>query len=254
MKSAETRADEKFALELLRKHLSEHGDSEYRCEVKANDPPDLIVIWENGDKWGVEVTQTHQHVASIDGSRIVSSEHVLVLLRRFAQELGRTTENIRKRDYFLGLGSDPLSLQQEMIPRFDRKWQKETEEAIRRHMLSEEGCILRLPGAWLKPGEPGNDWRFTASPGVAEIPSTTEAMLWRAFRDKTEGLSRWNGDFDQRWLLLLNCYPLASDIDDMKEALREFADWWEESARFDGVFWSGYPDRTLIPISLPESF
>ena len=77
-------------------------------------------------------------------------------------------------------------------------------------------------------------------------------MLWRAFRDKTDSLSRWNGDFDQRWLLLLNCYPLASDIDDMKEALCDFARWSEESVGFNGVFWSGYSDRTLIPIELQE--
>ena len=246
------RADEKFALELLRNYLCEHGDSEFRCEVNANDPPDIIVKWKNGERWGVEVTQTYQQVVSSDGSRIVSSEQVLVLHRRFAQELGRTTENIRKLDYFLGLGSIPLSLQKEMIPRYDRKWRQETDKAIRRHILSEERSILRLPGAWFKPGEPGSSWRFSVSPGVAEIPSTTEAMLWRAFRDKTDGLSRWNGDFDQRWLLLLNNYPLASDIDDMKEALRDFAGWSEESVRFNGVFWSGDPDGTLIPITFPE--
>ncbi len=242
-----------FALELLREYLSEHVDPIFQCKVNANDPPDIIVTWESGDQWGVEVTQTHQLVASIDRTRVVSSAGVEAVLRRFAQELGRTTENIRKRDYFLGLGSAPLSLQQEMIHRYDRKWRKETEAAIRNHILSEEVSILRLSGAWLQPGEPGNGWRFTVSPGVAEIPSTIESMLWRAFRDKTKGLSRWNGDFEQRWLLLLNCYDLASDIGDMKEALRDFAGWSEESFGFHGVFWSGYPDRTLIPISLPKS-
>lgn len=239
--SVEVRADEKFALELLRNYLSEHGDSEFRCEINANDPPDLIVIWENGDRWGVEVTQTHQQIVSIDRSKVVSSASVEAALRSFGEELGKMTEQIRKRDYFLNLWPDSL-----------RK-KEETKKAIWKHIASSEVAPLyTYEHVWLDSSNLGNRWTVGVSPGVAEIPSTTEAMLWRAFRDKTDGLSRWNGDFDQRWLLLLNNYPLASDIDDMKEALRDFAGWSEESVRFNGVFWSGYSDMTLMPIVLQE--
>ena len=241
MKSTETRADEKFAIELLGDHLNEHGDSEFRCEMNANHPPDIIVIWKNGDRWGVEVTQTHQHIASIDRSKVVSSAGVEAALVCFGEELGKMTEQIRKRDYFLKLWPDSL-----------RK-KEETKKTIWRHIASSEVDPLYIyEHVWLNSSNLGNRWTVGVSPGVAEIPSTTELMLWRAFRDKTKGLSRWNGDFDQRWLLLLNCYPLASDIDDMEEALRDFAGWSEESVRFNGVFWGGYPDRTLKPISLLE--
>ena len=240
--SSEVRADENFALQLLRNYLSEHVDLKFQCKVNANDPPDLIVTWESGEQWGVEVTQTHQHVASIDRTKVVSSASIEAALRRFGEELGEMTEEIRKRDYFLTLWPDSL-----------RK-KEETKRVIWQHIASGEVKRLYIyEEVWLNPRNPGNRWTVRVSPGVAEIPSTTEFMLWRAFRGKTKGLPRWNGDFDQRWLLLLNCYPLASDIDDMKEVLRDFAGWSEESVGFDGVFWSGDNDRTLIPISLSES-
>ena len=97
---------------------------------------------------------------------------------------------------------------------------------------------------------------LTVSPGVSDVsPFMTEKMLWHAFHNKTKGLSRWNGDFEQRWLLLLNCYPLASDFDeDMKEALHDFAKWMEEEfGRFYGVLWSERHDRELFPIFLSSS-
>ena len=63
----EAKTDERFALELLSKHLPILWGSKVCCAVNEDDPPDLVVTWENGEKWGVEVTRTYQQVPSFDG-------------------------------------------------------------------------------------------------------------------------------------------------------------------------------------------
>ena len=52
--------DERFARRLLSDHLTMRGVSEFQCTVIEDDPPDLVVTWENGTQWGVEVTRTYQ--------------------------------------------------------------------------------------------------------------------------------------------------------------------------------------------------
>jgi len=87
---------------------------------------------------------------------------------------------------------------------------------------------------------------------VAEIDSAITGMLGRVLEEKTNDLLRWNGTFSQRWLLLLNCYPLAENAAEVEGTLRRLIRENTGPAGFDGIFWSGYPNRTLIPISLSE--
>jgi hypothetical protein len=87
---------------------------------------------------------------------------------------------------------------------------------------------------------------------VAEITSATTEMLRRALDDKTDDLQRWDGTFSQRWLLLLNCYPLAENGAEVESMLRRLVRESTGPAAFDGIFWSGYPHRTLIPIFLSQ--
>jgi hypothetical protein len=89
-------SDEEFALELLIDHLSAHPTGEFWCEINVDDPPDLIVTWSDGQRWGVEVTRAYQQVEQIGKAGMVASATVSERLRRFAEEL---KEEQRRRSY-----------------------------------------------------------------------------------------------------------------------------------------------------------
>ena len=244
--------DERFACGLLRDHLTKCGASGFQCKVNEADPPDLVVTWENGAQWGVEVTRTYQQVASFDGGEPVSSEQIAATLRNFAEQLGKKTQGIRKCGYTLSL-EGPGRFSSWKSPVSKKRWREETEETIRRHIVSKESGILRIPGVWLKPGEPGTRWTILTSAGVSETSLTTDAMVRRALKDKALNLQRWDGSFAERWLLLLNCYPLVEDLAQVEDTLHQLILKHPELAGFNGIFWSGppdYPDWKLISISL----
>ena len=48
MARAEGKPDEEFGLELLSDHLTMSGRSGFQCAVHAEDPPDLVVNWNDG--------------------------------------------------------------------------------------------------------------------------------------------------------------------------------------------------------------
>ena len=50
-KSSGPIADEELARGLLRDHLTNHAESGFDCKVNPQDPPDLIVTWNNGYAW-----------------------------------------------------------------------------------------------------------------------------------------------------------------------------------------------------------
>ena len=152
------------------------GESIRFAAVNADDPPDLVVTWENGDKWGVEVTRTYQQVAPFVEGEPVSSEGIIAPLRIFAEQLGEKTQDIRKRGYTLCLeGPGQFSSWKNLGSK--NKWQKETKKTIRKHIVSEDSNILKVPGVWLKPGEPGKRWSIAVGHGAAEIISAT-ATKW----------------------------------------------------------------------------
>ena len=251
MARAEGKPDEEFGLELLSDHLTMSGRSGFQCAVHAEDPPDLVVNWNDGAQWGVEVTRTYHQVASFDGKKLVSSEQRGVPLWDFAEQLGEKTKGIRKRSYTLSL-EGPGRFSSWKSPVSKKRWQEKTEEAIRRHIVSEKSSILRVPGVWLKPSELGKRWTITVSGGVAEISVATATMVRRALEDKTKDLPRWNGSFAERWLLLLNCYPLAEDFAQVEDTLHQLVRKRPERGGFNGIFWCGYSGRTLTPLLLME--
>ena len=57
-------SDEEFSRRLLAKYLANQGKSGFRYKVNSNDPPDLLVTWDDGSQWGVEVRRTYEEVAS----------------------------------------------------------------------------------------------------------------------------------------------------------------------------------------------
>ena len=97
-------SDEEFACRLLIEHLTKEGKSGFRCEMNSNEPPDLLVTWNDGVQWGVEVTRTYLQVPSVNRASTSSSAGVSEPLLHFGEELGEATKEIRKRDYFLSLG------------------------------------------------------------------------------------------------------------------------------------------------------
>ena len=246
-----TKPDEEFALELLTDHLAMSGISGFQCAVAAEDPPDLLVNWNDGAQWGVEITRTYHQVASFDRKNLVSSEQIGAPLRNFAEQLGEKTKGIRKRGYTLNL-EGPGQFSSWKSPVSKKKWQEDTEEAIWRHIVSEKRSILRGPGIWLKPGEPGNRWTITVRGGVAKISKAIAIMVRRAFEHKTKDLPKWNGSFAERWLLLLNCYPLVEGLAQVEGTLHQLVRERPELAGLNGIFWHGYSDRTLTPILLME--
>ncbi len=243
-------SDEEFGRQLLSDHLSLQGKSGFRCDVNSADPPDLLVAWKDGSLWGIEVTRTYQQVAALGRADAISSAEITEPLLRFGEKLGEATKSIRRRDYSLGLRPEPGDVLAGPSIKFDRAWEKRTEDAVQQHIADDGTDILVCPGARLKPGRAGHRWTVTASAGVAEMKSATFAMLARALDEKTKALPRWNEDVTERWLLLLNAYPLVDDVGEAKRALTDVMRSKPNLCGFDGVFWSGYPDRAIVAIPL----
>ena len=59
-------------------------------------------------------------------------------------------------------------------------------------------------------------------------------MLYRALKNKTEDLPKWNGGFAERWLLLLNCYPL---VDNLVQGERHSPPTFPSAPEVDRVQW-----------------
>lgn len=245
------RPEEEFARELLCDYLREQFGGEPVCERNERDPPDLVATLPSGVRWGVEVTRAYQQVSRPDEDKPVSSETVYVDLKRWADAVGERTAGSRTRDYFLHLGAGALTLQENRPPLFDRDWKKESAQAILEHVTAGRTSILKRPGLWLKPKGPGNRWAVYVSPGgVAHVGSATVLMLERALLPKARMTANWNGNFNQKWLLVLNNYPLADDVGRVRLIIEKLARAKPELRQLDGIFWGGSPDPSLVAIPL----
>ena len=244
-------SDEELACRLLVKHFTKQGMSGFLCRTNVNEPPDLIVTWKDDADWGVEVTRTYQQVPSKGPANTISSAGLTEPLFRFGQELEEATRDIRERDYYLGLGPDPADSIAGRPTDFGRSWKRKTKEDIRLHIEEDRTDILRRPGVWLKPGELGNGWRVGASAGVTEMSSAILDMLEQALTTKVRALPKWNVNLAKRWLLLLNCYPLVDDVDEVQGALEQLIRSNPSLGEFDGILWNGCSNRALVPIQPP---
>ena len=84
--------------------------------------------------------------------------------------------------------------------------------------------------------------------GSAHIESTIASILGENLRKKAQMVPSWEECFDQRWLLVLNKYPLAEDIDDVRSIVEELARYEPEMRRLDGILWYGRPSTDLVSI------
>ena len=258
-----TAEDEEHARRLLTEHLATGGQSGFSCERTSPDPPDLLV--DDGRRWGVEVTRTYLRVPKpiptgdsaqrcqtpSSSSKLISSAGFTERLRKFGEALGQETTCIRKRDHTLSLGASPAdSLGLSVRPnRFGKQWMKDAKTAILEHLRKDRTDTLRLPGGWLKPGDPGGRWTVAVHPGVREISVAACAMLDGAVTKKADDLPRWNSNFAQRWLLLLNHYPLVSDVNEVKVAIKTLLRKAPDDRRFDGVFWNAGTGSSLLAVA-----
>lgn len=241
--------DEPFALELLRAHLTNADEVGWKCEEGSN-PPDLVITWKGGERWGVEVTRSYQQVVAIGNLKVVSSEDVHNMLERFGDELGEELTPICQRNYALCLDiPGHLSSWKGNVEM--KKWKREVKEKVRKHVESNASDTLRFRGGTLRPGSSKKPWQTYIGHPPTEIVSATQGMLRHCFEDKGIDLPRWKHNFAQCWLLILNCYVLA-ESENIESALRKVAAEYADKYRFDGVFWSGYPDRSLVRICLEK--
>lgn len=90
-------SDEQFACELLQDYLSRHSSGTPRCEVTAEDPPDLVATFANSVRWGIEVTRAHQQVRLPGKEEFGSTEALEANLECWAAEVGERTTGIRRR-------------------------------------------------------------------------------------------------------------------------------------------------------------
>ena len=248
--------DERFSLGLLRDHLRQRFGGESTCDVISNDPPDLIATLPNGERWGVEVTRAYQEVKLPGKDRRASSEALYSNLKRWADTIGAKTADMRVLGYSLFLGPGSLALDPGRSPCFDKKWKEDSEQAIVEHIASGTTNVLRSPGLWFKPGEPGQRWTVSVSPGgSAPISSVTTSMLHKTLVSKACMVPNWNGSFDQKWLLVLNFYPLANDVSDVKSIIEALARSEHELLQFNGVLWYDRlcPGLVEIPFSISLS-
>lgn len=244
-------ADEDLARQLLEAHLSDSGRSGFHCCRNPSDPRDLVVDWGNGSRWGVEVTRLYQNVQPITAdpsAKPVSSEDVRSSLDRFGKQLGEETEAIRSRDYTLFLSS-PGPFSRWRRPVNYPEWKAKVAAAVVEHVRVGGTDRLEGDGYCLKPGSPGRRWTVAVDHGAIDVASTLQNTLCNALSRKAADLPKWNGTFTERWLLVLNCYPLADDGTEVVGIIRDLVRCRPECAGFDGVFWSGFPDRALTPIA-----
>ena len=244
------RPEEELARTLLSVHLGKRFGGEPICERNENDPPDLVATLPSGLRLGVEVTQAFQQVSHFDHGAPRSSEALYIDLKRWADAVGDRTAPLRKFNYFLELGPGALALRQDRPRLFDPEWKKESEQAIHEHVTARRTSILKRPGLWLKPGDPGNCWIVAISPGgSAHIGSATTSMLRRAILPKAQMTQNWKVRVDQKWLLVLNNYPLA-DVDEVRSIARELAKAEPIVRELDGILWGETTDRILAEIPL----
>lgn len=236
--------DEEFASGLLRAYFSKEN-AEVSVEVVPNDPPDLCVIFPNGSKWGVEVVRAYDQVPMIgNAEELGSSDRLLCALERFGKEIGEEGGG----DYLLSLANRGLgaSWSPDDLGRTYISWKAKVKAKIATHVRNGSLEILCGSGFTLRPLPAGSGWKVCVSSGAREVPQATHISLRKAFNDKLRDLPSWNFESDKRWLLMMNCYPLADDAEAV-QVLRSFLS-QQRDRGFDGVFWAGFPDRSLVSV------
>ena len=212
-------ADEDFARGLLEEYLLRHHDQSASCRFSDLDPPDLV-CHVDGSSWAVEVTQLHQRFE--DSGTAIPHMSRTARLRRFARKLEANLQSDIRMRYTLYL-EGPLSIADWPA------WKRTTTDAVRAYVQSGQTDRIRLSGTeriWAFPGEA----KISSMMGVPfdaktkngainqDIAANISEMIWHALNDKAQKLTNVAG-FDLVALVLINAYPLADDISDVRSCL-----------------------------------
>lgn len=242
-------SDEEFAQNLLINHFRTRATGGVGCKVNVDDPPDLIITWSDGQCWGVEVTRAYQQVEPIGKAGMTSSAEVSEALSAFATEL---KQQPRQRSYTLYFDMPgPFSVWKKTLPW--KSWKKEVDGNIKKHIASNDSRSLRFRGGMLKPGEQGERFTVIIANPASEYYPTVEGVIRKLLSEKSRSLTRWNNRFTQCWLLVLNCYPLVQKVSEVETAVRDLVRDDPAISGFDGIFWSGYPNRAVTQIFLSQT-
>jgi hypothetical protein len=242
-----THSDEKLVRQLLEAHLSESGRTGFHCRRNSKDPPDLVVAWENGSCWGVEVTRLYQYVQQITANlsaEPVSSEEVRSSLNRFGKQLGEETEPIRSRDYTLFLSS-PGEYSRWRRPQNYNTWKGAVRDAVIAHVRVGGTDRLEMEGCCLRPGSPGKRWTVAVDHGAIDVASTLQDTLRIALSRKAADLPNWNGIFTERWLVLLIADILLDDYELIDEVAPAIIQSVADSGGFHRIAWISLTGRAL---------
>lgn len=246
MRQVTQKVDEDFAGAAIVGHFK-LADRKVSAFIQSEDPPDLKVIVEGGAVWGVEVVRCYQSVPMI-GKRTssFSSDGLIARLEKFGSKIGTEISNFRKRPYVLFLQGDGIGSSWIPAARSHTlgQWERQTREQIVSHVRANLGGVLRGAGFELREG--GKDWSVVTSPGVSAVVATLETAIRRAFHDKLGDIEKWSIDCTQRWLFILNGYPLAED-DEAREIVGALLS--EQGSGFDGVFWHGASGSPLLAVA-----
>ena len=208
-------ADEVYALSQLQAYLESRMREKFQCAIKVDDPPDIDVQFENGERWGVEVTRTYPIVIHSKGGHAVAMPRLSVSepLWKLIEEIESETEGRRKFAYTLYLDGPPLSTKWS-------QWRRDVKKEILAFLSSGREERHEFVGGNVSASRPGSGLfgmvgsrpdAQTIGGHSANIDLNIEVMLRDAFQRKATnpGLIARKADYDQIWLLLLNGYPFA---------------------------------------------
>ena len=193
-------------------------------------------------KWGIEVTRSNQRVVH-NGSTKSQSE-LSEPLWRFSEKLKQDAEKIRNLSdgpgYRLYLDGPPKRTS-------FKSWKQDTTNTIKQFIELRCDGICKFDGGKIYTSKSGPKWlsfvgqRLDAQTlgGLgADIDPNIDAMLRHSLDDKSPKLLPIpkKDNFDKIGLLLLNTYPFADNIADVRTALQRIICEKAEYSIFDSVF------------------
>ena len=221
---------------MLESFLKANVDSTATCEVGL-DPPDFVCrVLEQ--VWAVEVTRANQQEMLAGDSRARDERDVPLM--KLGQQIGRETEEWRKRDYLVMISGPPPG---SSYTKWKRRVRRECAEFVKSGVKGRQ----ELGGAEIIDCGPGNRWNVavtfrdgaTTPSGqlTADVDANIREMVLYALQDKVPKIGPLNG-YDKKALVLQNTYFFADDVEHVAQATESIISERPELAVFDFVFYA----------------
>lgn len=235
---------------MLHAYLDENNIKRFNIARNKNDPPDLLISFEDGKSWGVEVTRLYQAALKFEAGdhprrcHIANTEEIFHNLEELALEIKEQTESVRERGYTIFLeGRGAFSSYKRPV-----NW-KNHRRAIKAgvisHIHSGSDAKLRFEGGTLFPGEPGLRWTISVGNPIAEVDKTFVYDLTELATAKINNIHRWTPNLNEKWLLVFDCHGLA-DIESTKRNMPAIFKKNSDLCCLNGIFWAPFYNRKLV--------